>query len=116
MYGIIAETLAGFRKGYSTTDNTFILMSDIQKYLCKKKGKIYICFEDFQKAFNSIHRDKLWQVLKSVGVKGNLFSVVKDMYRFVKACVRVNDEYTDYFNCPVGLKEECLLSLFDFYN
>ena len=32
------------------------------------------------------------------------------IYRFVKACVRVNDEYTDYFNCPVGLKEECLLS------
>ena len=64
----------------------------------------------FKKAFNSIQRDKLWQVLKSVGVKGKLFSVVKDMYRFVKACVRVNDEYTDYFNCPVGLKEECLLS------
>ena len=79
MYGIIAEAQAGFREGYSTTDNTFILMSVIQKYLCKKKGKIYICFEDFQKAFNSMHRNKLWQVLKSVGVKGNLFSVVKDI-------------------------------------
>ena len=32
------------------------------------------------------------------------------MYGFFKACVRINDEYTDYFNCPVGLKEECLLS------
>ena len=32
------------------------------------------------------------------------------MYRCVKACVRVNDEHTDYFSCKVGLKQGCLLS------
>ena len=110
MYGKIAEAQSGFREGYSTTDNAFILMSIIQKYLYKKKGKVYVCFVDFQKAFDCVSRDKLWRVLKTVGVKGNLFRVVKDMYRCVKACVRVNDEYTDYFNCKVGLKQGCLLS------
>ena len=110
MYGKIAESQSGFREGYSTIDNAFILMSVIQKYLCKKKGKIYVCFVDFQKVFDSVHRDKLWNVLKTVGVKGNLFKVVKDMYKCVKACVKVNDDYTDYFNCRIGLKQGCLLS------
>ena len=50
MYGKVAEAQACFR------DSAFILMSVIQKYLCKKKGKIYVCFVDFQKAFDSIHR------------------------------------------------------------
>ena len=44
------------------------------------------------------------------GVKGNVFKVVKDMYKYVKACVKVNDDYTDYFNCHIGLKQGCLLS------
>ena len=33
------------------------------------------------------------------------------MYKCVKACVKVNGEFTDDFNCPVGLKQGCLLSL-----
>ena len=85
-------------------------MSIIQKYLYKKKGKVYLCFVDFQKAFDCVSRDKLWRVMKTVVVKGNLFRVVKDIYKCVKACVRVNEEYTDYFNCKVGLKQGYLLS------
>ena len=106
IYGKIAES----QSGYCTIDNAFILMSIIQKYLCKKKGRIYVCFVDFQKAFDSVHREKLWQVLKTVGIKGNLFKVMKDMYKCVKACVRVKNECTDYFECSVGLKQGCLLS------
>ena len=110
IYGKTAESQSGFREGYCTIDNAFILMSIIQKHLCKKKGRIYVCFVDFQKAFDSELREKLWQVLKTVGIKGNLFKVVKDMYKCVKACVRVKNECTDYFECSVGLKQGCLLS------
>ena len=82
----------------------------IQNYLCKKKSKSYVYFVNFQKGFDSVHRDKLWQVLKTTGVKTNLFKVVKDMYKCVKARVKINGEYTDDFDCPVGLKQGCLLS------
>ena len=46
----IDEAQAGFRKGYSTTDNLFVLMSMVQKYLSKKGGRFYFIFKDFTKA------------------------------------------------------------------
>ena len=110
MYGKISEAQFGFREGYSTIDNAFILNSIIERYLAKKKGKIYVCFVDFKRAFDSVNRQKLWSVLKTNGLKGNLFKVVKSMYESVKACVRINGECTDYFECTEGLRQGCLLS------
>ena len=55
----IDEAQAGFRKGYSTTDNSFILMSLVQKYLSKKKGRVYCIFVDFEKAFDNVIHEKL---------------------------------------------------------
>ncbi len=43
-YEKVVESQAGFREGYSTTDNIFILQSVIQRYLSKKKGKFYAIF------------------------------------------------------------------------
>ena len=60
---IITEEQAGFRKGYSTIDNAFILHSIIQKYLTKKR-KLYVAFIDFRKAFDSVDRSKLWLILE----------------------------------------------------
>ena len=51
VYGKISEAQFGFREGYSTTDNAFILNSLIEKYLAKKKGKLYVCFVNFKRAF-----------------------------------------------------------------
>ena len=108
MYGKISEAQFGFREGYLTIDNAFILNSVIEKYLSKEKGKLYVCFVDFKRAFDSVNRQKLWCVLKADGLKGNLFKV--NMYESVKACVRINNECTDFFECKWGLRQGCLLS------
>ncbi|XP_062595378.1 uncharacterized protein LOC134256716 [Saccostrea cucullata] len=50
--GLIPEEQAGFRQGYSTIDNIFTLQSIVQKYLTKKRGKVYCAFIDFSKAFD----------------------------------------------------------------
>ena len=110
LYSKISEAQFGFREGYSTVDNAFILNSIIERYLAKKKGKIYVCFVDFKRAFDSVNREKLWAVLKTNGLKGTLMKVIKSMYEGVKTCVRVNGDYTDFFNCDEGLKQGCLLS------
>ena len=47
---IITEEQAGFRKGYSTNDNGFILHALIKKFLAKKR-KVYVAFIDFRKSF-----------------------------------------------------------------
>ena len=60
MYNKIAEAQTGFRPGYSTVDNAFILNTVIESALSKSKGKLYVAFVDFQKAFDTVERTKLW--------------------------------------------------------
>ena len=68
MYDKISENQAGFREGYSTIANAFILNAFVDKYLSKQGNKLYVAFVDFRKAFDSINRGKLWQVLRNTGV------------------------------------------------
>jgi len=49
--GAIDESRAGFRAGYSTTDNMFNLNAVIQKYTSKRHGRLYVFFVDFFKGF-----------------------------------------------------------------
>ena len=75
MYDLIDESQAGFRSGYSTIDNAFVLQSIISKLLSKKRGKLYVAFIDFKTAFDSVHRGKLWTLLAKANVKGKLNKV-----------------------------------------
>ena len=89
MYDKISENQAGFREGYSTIDNAFILNAFLDKYLSKKGNKLYVAFVDFRKAFDSINRGKLWQVLRNTGIAGKLYIAIQSTYNSVLSCVRV---------------------------
>ena len=106
----MGESQAGFRAGYSTIDNAFILQTIISKHLCEKGRKLYVAFVDFKKAFDSVNRNKLFEVLQNNGIKGNLFASLKSIYDKVKACVKYRGDISDFFNCPVGLRQGCNLS------
>ena len=67
---ILSETQLGFRKGNRTTDAHIILHSLIQKYCFVKGVKMYGCFVDFRKAFDTIPRDILFEKLLRYGIKG----------------------------------------------
>ena len=110
IYNIICENQAGFREGYSTIDNAFILQSVITKILSERKGKIYIAFVDFKHAFDTVNRNKLWSVMQENGVKGKLYKSIKSMYGIVKAQVRSNSGLTEPIISKVGLKQGCLIS------
>jgi exonuclease III len=112
----IIEEQAGFRASYSTVDHIFTLYSLVQKFLAKNT-KLYIAFVDFRKAFDSVNRNLLWYTLKNVGVNGKLYRALKGMYESVLSCVRDKGYYSEYFNCPRGVKQGCLLSpqLFSFF-
>jgi len=68
---LILEEQAGFRKGYSTVDNIFVLYNVIEKYLNRHR-KLYVAFIDFKKAFDSVDREELWPVLRRYGITGKL--------------------------------------------
>ena len=74
-----AKGQAGFRKDFCTTDNIFILRSLIdnkkQSRQKGKAGKLYCCFVDFRKAFDTVPRAVLWQVLESIAESGTSSSL-----------------------------------------
>lgn len=112
----IEEVQGGFRAGYSTTDNMFVLHSAVHKYLLKKSGKVYVCFVDFRKAFDRVNRQILWNTLKKAGVGVKMLQILQSMYKSVRSCVRCPDNLTEYFDCPAGVRQGCVLSptLFSF--
>ena len=86
----IAETQAGFRKGYSTTDHVFTLYAITQKYLSRPGGKLYVAFIDLRKAFDSVRRDTLLNMLCSAGISNTFINAMKAIYGKVLSCMRVN--------------------------
>ena len=110
------EEQAGFRPGYSTVDHIFTLFTLVQTYLRNNK-KLYFAFVDFKKSFDSVDRTLLWSILRKNGVNGKLYKALRSIYDSVTACVRDKGTYSDKFNCPMGVKQGCLVSpqLFSFF-
>ena len=107
--GKIIEEQGGFRKGRSTIDSIFVMIFMIEKSLSKSKGKLYVAFVDFRKAYDSVNRNLLWDVLRRAGGHGKMLKALKAMYKSVTASVRAQTGLiTEEFACPVGLKQgEC---------
>jgi hypothetical protein len=65
----------GFRKGFSTVDNIFVLYSLITIYFSQGK-KLYCTFVDFKCAVDTVWRSGLWQKLQKSNIKGKIFTVI----------------------------------------
>ena len=116
--GIRARGQGGFRSDHRTTDNIFILRTLIDKAeATARKKKLFVCFVDFQKAFDTIPRALLWRRLASLGLTGRMLSALKNMYQSVTACVKTPAGLTEFFPCTLGVKQGCPLSpcLFGLY-
>ena len=68
----LSESQAGFRRGYSTTDNIFTVMSLGQKYLRKQGVRFYCLFVDFSQAFDRIDHKTLFISLIKNGFHGKM--------------------------------------------
>lgn len=106
----IVEEQAGFRKGFSTADHIFTLSAIIEKMLSRNGCKLYVAFIDLAKAFDSVNRVALFESLIRAGLSGTFFNALKAIYFSVVSCIKVNNHTTDFFNCPLGLKQGCTLS------
>ena len=110
---IISDAQFGFRSDYGTVDAIFILQSLINKRLNKKK-KIYACFIDFQRAFDSVYRNGLWYKLIKNGLDGKLFDLIRSIYTEVMSCVKNINTFSDFFKSDIGLMQGEVLPPFLF--
>lgn len=93
-YNIIPQSQNGFRKNKGCVDSIFILNSLIQIHFGLRNKKLYCCFIDFQRAFDSITHDLLWKRLQTLGLSGKMFRIIQQLYRNMKVCIKNNNSKT----------------------
>ena len=109
------DVQAGFRKGRGTRDQIVNIRWIIKKSKRVPK-KISFCFIDYAKAFDCDH-NKLWKILKEMGIPDHLTCLLRNLYAGQEATVRTGRGTTDWFQIGKGVHQGCILSpcLFNFY-
>ena len=107
-----ADGQAGFLPDHRTTDHLFTLTHLIHKYTRSQNThrRLYTCFIDLTKAFDTVDRNKLWERLDYIGIRGNMLAALKGYYCNVAECVKTNEGLSDQFASHIGVKQGCPLS------
>ena len=112
----LPDVQAGFRKGRGTRDQLANICWIIEKVREFQK-KIYFCFIDDAKAFDCVYQNKLWKILKEMGILDHLSCLLRNLYVGQEATVRIGYKTTDWFQIGKGVHQDCILSpcLFNLY-
>ena len=78
---------------------------------------IYFCFIDCAKALDCVDHNKLWNILKEMGIPDHLTCLLRNLYEVQEATVRTGHGTTDWFQIGKEVHQGCILSpcLFNFY-
>ena len=66
---------------------------------------IYFCFIDYAKAFDCVDHNKLWKILKDMGIPGPLICLLRNLYECQEATVRTGHGTTDWFQIGKGVHQ-----------
>ena len=107
---------AGFRKGRGTRDqiaNIHWIMEKAREF----QKNIYFCFIDYAKAFDCMDHNKLWKILKEMGIPDHLTCPLRNLYTDQEATVRTGHGTTHWLQIGKGVHQGCILSpcLFNLY-
>ena len=84
---------AGFRKGRGTREQIANIWRIIEKAREFQKN-IYFCFTDYTKAFDCVDHNKLWEILKEMGIPDHLTCLLRNLYTRQEATVRTGHGIT----------------------
>ena len=109
--GLLPEVQCGFRPHRSTTDMMFVVRR-LQEIGRKPGVSLCICLIDLQKAYDTVDRTLLWQVLIRIGVPPPMMiAAIRQFHDEMRACVRPDDGVSsNWFEVEQGLRQRCVLS------
>ena len=112
----LPDVQAGFRKGRGTRDQIANIWWIIKKTR-EFQRNIYFCFVKYTKAFDCVDHNKLWKILKEMGIPDHLTCLLRNLYAGQEATVRTGRGTTDWFQIGKGVCQGCILSpcLFKLY-
>ena len=89
-------------------------MRNIIEQVIEWNAILYVCFVDFEKAFDSIDSVILWEIMREYGIPSKLITMVKAKYEESKYAVVDGSGSYDWFNVKTGVKQGCCMSGFLF--
>ena len=105
----LPDVQARFRKGRGTRAQ----IANI-RWIIKKAGEfqknIYFCFIDYDKAFDCVDHNKLWKILKEMGIPDHLTCLLRNLYAGQEATVRTGHGTTDWFQVGKRVHQGYILS------
>ena len=112
----LSDFQAGFREGRGTRDQAANIHWIIEKAREFQKN-ICFCLIDYAKAFDCVDHNKLWRILKEMGIPDHLTCLLRNLYAGQEATVRTGHATTDWFQIGKGVHQGCILSpcLFNLY-
>ena len=104
----LREEQAGF-SGRGCTDQIFVLRTIVEQSL-EWNSSLYINYNDFEKAFDSIHHPSLWKILRAYGFPTKVINILLDMYADNQCCVRHEGKQSEWFHVKTGIRQGCVIS------
>ena len=105
----LPDVQARFTKGRGVRDQIANICWIIDKAREFQKT-IYICFIDYAKAFDCVNHNKLWKILKEMGIPDHLTCLLRNLYRSQEATVRTGYGTIDWFQVGKWVRQGCILS------
>ena len=102
------DVQATFRKGRRTRDQIANICGIIKKATEFQKN-IYFCFIDYAKAFDCVNHNKLWKIIKEMGIPYHLTCLLRNLYAGQEETVRTGHGTTDWFQIGKGVHQGCIL-------
>ena len=90
----LPDVQVGFRKGRGTRDQIASIRWIIN---------IYLCFIDYAKAFDCVDHNKVWKILKEMGIPDHLTCLLRNLYASQEATIRTRHGTTDWFQLGKGI-------------
>ena len=112
----LPDVWAGLRKGRGAKVQIVNILW-IREKVREFQKNIYLCFIDYNKAFDCVDHDKLWKTLREMGIPDHLTCLLRNLHVVQEATVRTLYGTTDWFKIEKGVWQSCLLSccLFKLY-
>jgi hypothetical protein len=113
---LLLEEQSGFRQGRSCIDDVFTL-----KQITEKRREFnletHLAFIDYNKAFDHVDRNKLWNIMQQTGYPTHLIQAIQSLYDETKVIIQSGDQITEEIKTNQGVKHGCSLSptLFNIY-
>ena len=113
---VLPDSQCGFRKRRGCCDMIFVARQLLEKAR-EHNDTLYALFVDLCKAYDSVPREALWQVLERCGVPPRMLCVVRSLHQGMQAEVRVGSSLSESFEVRNGLRQGCILAptLFNIY-